>query len=90
MNIYFQQFVTSDYNTGNRCIGKSGTFDFAEGLDLYVWAQTNLLPVRLAKLFLKNAGRKKNKTRSVGLSYQKKYTVKFICRPIVSIIGQSV
>ena len=38
------------------------------------------------KLFLKNAGRQKNKTRSVGLSCQKKSAVNFICCPIVSII----
>jgi len=38
---------------------KVALYGFAEGLDLCVRAQTNVPPIRLAKLFLKNAGRKK-------------------------------
>jgi hypothetical protein len=55
-----------------------------------VGAKPNVPLVRLAKLFLKNAGRqKKIKHEAMGCRFGKKSAVKFICRPVVSIISIS-
>ena len=66
---------------------KSGSFGFAEGSALCVGAKPNVPLVRLAKIVFKKCGSaKKIKHEALGCRVGKKSVVKFICRPVVSII----
>jgi hypothetical protein len=66
---------------------KSGSFGFAEGSALCVGAKPNVPLVRLAKIVFKKCGAaKKIKHEALGCRVGKKSAVKFICRPVVSII----
>jgi len=66
---------------------KNGSFGFAEGSALCVWAKPNVPLVRLAKIVFKKCGSaKKIKHEALGCRVGKKSAVKFICRLKVSII----
>ena len=68
-------------------LAKNGSFGFAEGSALCVGEKPNVPLVRLAKIvFKKCAVGKKIKHEALGCRVGKKSDVKFICRPIVSII----
>ncbi|MFN8368835.1 MAG: hypothetical protein U0Y96_16475 [Candidatus Kapaibacterium sp.] len=75
---------------GNSAMDKSGSFGFAEGFALCVGAKPNVPLVRLAKIVFKKCGSaKKIKHEALGCRVGKKSAVKFICRPVVSIISVS-
>ena len=66
---------------------KSGSFGFAEGLALCGGAKPNVPLVRLVKIIFKKVRvGKKIKHEAMGCRVGKKSAVKFICRPVVSII----
>jgi hypothetical protein len=68
-------------------VAKNGSFGFAEGSALCAGAKPNVPFVRLAKIVLKKSGSaKKIKHEALGCRIGKKSVVKFICRPVVSII----
>jgi hypothetical protein len=67
-------------------LAKSGSFGFAKRW-LVCRAKPNVPLVRLAKIVFKNCGSaKKIKHEALGCRVGKKSVVKFICRPVVSII----
>jgi hypothetical protein len=71
-------------------LAKSGSFGFAEASALCVGAKPNVPLVRLAKIVFKSCGSaKKIKHEALGCRVGKKSAVKFICRPVVSIISVS-
>jgi hypothetical protein len=49
----FQQFVNVKYVAVGRCVGKNGSFGFAEGAALCVGAKPNVPLVWLARIFFK-------------------------------------
>ena len=69
------------------CWLKSGSFGFAEGSACAVGAKPNVPFVRLVKIVFKKCGsEKKIKHEALGCRVGKMSAVKFICRPVVSII----
>ena len=67
-------------------LAKNGSFGFAKGR-LVCRAKPNVPFVRQAKIVFKKSGSaKKIKHEALGCRVGKKSAVKFICRPIVSII----
>ena len=66
---------------------KKWLFWFCEALASCVGAKPNVPLVRLAKIVFKKCGSaKKIKHEALGCRVGKKSAVKFICRPVVSII----
>jgi hypothetical protein len=66
---------------------KNGSLAFGEGLACAIGAKPNVPLVRLAKFVFKKCGSaKKIKYEALGCRVGKKSAVKFICRPVVSMI----
>ena len=69
-------------------MAKKWLFWFCEALASCVGAKPNVPLVRLAKIVFKKCGAaKKIKHEALGCRVGKKSAVKFICRPVVSIIS---
>ena len=68
-------------------MAKKWLFWFCEALALCDGAKPNVPLVRLVKIVLKKSGSaKKIKHEALGCRFGEKSAVKFICRPVVSII----